>query len=205
MGRRVFVVVLAVVSLAMAEDKTKSKRGFEVDCKKFNNVAACRSFDELVASKDKNLLMMLQLGSSFVCFRDTEDTFILLTYSEPTLYQTDSENGGISTQGTVRYITFKNGLQDLLLPISGQWNKLGTNDVPIFLSRPDEIKALINDTEVSFSYPFKNLSHTSTHYEFRIRRSTLRFAEFYSAEGAKKESAIPTTQGGHCEEFKEPR
>jgi len=169
--------------------------------------AGCASYNEMIQKKDKGLLSAVS-NHAFVCFRKGEDAFVTVSYHDPlpAFFSKDAEKGILKQIGTIRYATYKNGVQEIELPISGFWTKAFPEDAPVFTPRESEIQATVNDGEVSYSYPYPNLGGTTTHYMIRIRRSTLRFVETYEAHRNDKKSTTTDqmTNTGYCVEFQSP-
>src|ERR1039458_5728551 len=164
---------------------------YKADCSIAGPAPGCKSYNEMVEKNDKDILAILKGSSTFVCFRQGEDTFVVLSYRQPlpTLFHQGAASHVLETFGIVLYRTYTDGVVGFMLPISGRWTKAFTTDSPVFTSRKDEIQASVLDAEVSFSYPFKNRSGTTTRYDITIRRSTLRFVETYDVVSAQRKAA----------------
>ena len=195
------MIVISSGALLFAQDT------HSVDCAKFNS-PACTSFNEMLSKGDDEISNAIKTDTAFVCFREYEDAFLIISFQQPIdrLFRISTPN--ISTQsGMVWYLRFKDGVSDDEQVSGGKWKKLQIGDTPSisFASEPGrESSASINDSEVTFSYTFKNLSGTKTEYSLQIRRSTMRFHEIYQwphqveekGKGTKPEPATPSEAKG---------
>lgn len=183
----------------------------KVDCSIMHAPLACPSFNEMVDKKDSALLDQLR-DFAFVCFEDTEDTFIVISFRQPSSAQSYKKDsiGLLVASGRVGYFRYKNGVSDDVAFAHGSWIKTGPDDSSQFLNygvphATNSEDASIDDSEANFSYKFRNLSKLMTAYSIQVRRSTLRFVETYQWEEInkdKKQIARRVENTGFCAEFR---
>jgi hypothetical protein len=203
-----FVVFLGSV-LAQNAAPPSATPSYAADCSMVYAPTACRSFNEMVTKKDKDLVSTLASGYTFVCFRSQEDTFVLISYSRPAsvLFKKHPTLEYFQREGIVFYDRYKDGVRDDSQMSAGEWAKfdLASENAsfgPQEKSAPNAPQSTINDAEVGFAYSFSNIAGTKTDYQIQIRRSTLRFVETYSApDDPKKGTFSKTTATGYCAEF----
>jgi hypothetical protein len=145
-------------------------------------------------------------GTAFVCFRENEDAFIIVSFEQPkdTDFQKDPKTGAITFPGLASIRRFSKGLSDESKLLFGTWAKAYPTSDPTFVStsKTSDNEVFIDRSELSISYSFTNLGKTKTNYSLQIRRSTLRFLETWQFPGNEKEKADTRTSGsGHCAAF----
>ncbi len=169
---------------------------------------SCGSFKELFDNDDSELLAMLRSGTShtsYVCFDETEDRLLVVSFSLPSV-------GG----GSLAYDEYRKGRresnhrrtdlqwypplgrEDHTFP-AGWWmppqGELAGKYVGTHVAVQETV-ATIDAAEISVTYSFLIKSGGMTHYELAIRRSTQRFTEtFESVKGG------PIEEVGHCALF----
>ena len=168
----------------------------------------------MVAARDKQLLDLLKESNAFVCFRDGEDVFEVVAFSEPTTieYVKDPKIRGFARAwGDVTYARFSKGLNEDFRLFLGDWKRrvsattgeLSPEGSPGFISdRSDpDTQGIIDESEISLSYTFQNLSKTKTTFYMQIRRSTLRFNESWTYPDKDNKTDNRTENTGHCKTF----
>jgi len=211
---KLVLVIGMCASAALAQDQPSSTppKDYSVDCSKFSLSPGCKSFTELVDSKDKDILDRL-VGDSFVCFRPDEDVFLIASYLKPdeSAYLRTGKYTSEQT-GIFFYNRFKEGLTDDYETAYGTWTKNTVAGEDVRFSAKPPYSALIDAGEVSFSYQYKNMRGTNTSYLLQIRKSTKRFVETFDADDLpvsdKNKSATQKPAGasryentGYCAEF----
>ena len=191
-----------------------------IDCSQFSS-PACPSFKEMVSKLDAEITDVIggkTAETAFVCFRELEDVFLLISYTRPIdrLFSVSSEPTSSTQFGFFNYRRVKNGVSEDRQSLSGRWRRTrfgSMSDVVFEGNKHTSLSAFITDTEVMFSYSFKNLNSTTTQYGLTVRRSTLRFSETYewfdaarkpgkrSSNSAGDEPKVRLENGGHCEQF----
>lgn len=175
----------------------------------------CGSFSEMVKKNDKDVLVNLADSHSFVCFRESEDFFIIVSFAEPavTSYKKIPPTTYLQSPGDVFYSSYKDGVSDISDLAAGRWTKLSVGDTPgvarFATTDKNYGQSSVNESEVVFTMNYKNLAGTTTIDSLRIRRLTLRFAEVLQWDEPKTpKSPNPgqdkTDYGGYCAEFNEP-
>jgi hypothetical protein len=167
----------------------------------------------MVVKKDKDLDYSLSNNHAFVCFRPFEDVFLMLSYARPesSVFHKNATYSYFEDTGYVFFSRYKNGVSEQFEIVGGRWIRLGSApDFSFTFSsqqKPNESSASVSDTEAEFDNTFTNLNGGTTNYSFKIRRSTLRFAERYqwapSKDTKDKEKSQPGTDEtvGYCGEF----
>jgi hypothetical protein len=209
----IFLSVMLFAATASAQVITQPTVPYGADCSTMRS-PACYSYDEMVVKGDKDLVGSIRSSdNAFVCFREGEDTFLLLTFHIPDkiAFTPSGIKGYKQSSGVVAYSTYKQGVMDDFRLASGMWLRSDDDsEAPTFSSyKKDEDQALFSDSEVGFYFKFTNLNHNQTDYALKIRRSTLRFNETFTwpetkGDGKKQvpESEGRDTNQGHCVEFK---
>lgn len=111
-------------------------RDYSTSCSSPATVAACRSYNELVASKDSELLQLLAVRDAYVCFRENADVFNVIALNTPTAEEFKRLPSSALYQAGpgsfILYRRFKSGQDDQLLFFFGKWTKLGQTGSPSF-------------------------------------------------------------------------
>ena len=173
-----------------------------VNCSEAQTSKACKSFKQLLDASDKDVLELLSLPTSYVCFRPTEDAFLLFHLEEPTQYMWQTLEG--DAKGQTQYASpvlaeFRDGVVYDTRAVIGAWYRHSPTDKePLFKIRSDSpfndgSTLTIDTAELSVQYPFKNQDGGTTQYSLVIRRSTGRFIETFAVENAPT-----TTHAGTC-------
>lgn len=174
---------------------------------------ACASYAELVAAKDSAIVDLTDSGSvSFVCFRPNEDSFFIfllggpLAWSKtvvddttgtrkPTLDATASSLGGVTE--------FVEGISDnRTMPLSLFWGDWIHPFNPLFKATQinrrkvgvDE-SVTVDEGQISADVTYSNRENKPIKYRLRVQRSTRRFSEEYTTEGASNPFLV---QRGRC-------
>ena len=176
--------------------------------------AGCGSYNQMINKGDKDLMETFKENfHSLVCFRPNEDTFIVLSFADPlrdAFAPVPSKPGISKTTGFLNYERFKDGVADETEMAFGDWTKLKVVDsIPFFnTANSANPNATLSDTELDYTYSYKNLAGTTTRYVLQLRRSTLRFNESFTyAEPSGKQPTKRTpsqnqiTVSGYCTEF----
>jgi hypothetical protein len=172
-----------------------------VNCSDVQTSKACGSFKQLLDAHDKDVIELLSLPTSYVCFRPNEDSFLILEHKDPlSPYEWRSLDDGVGEiqQSTTNLIEYRDGVETSAKYVRRYWYRYSTTAKPLF--RPEKtddiyegLKLNIDDSEISIDFPFKNQNGGTTEYSLVIRRSTGRFVETFSAEGTPN-----TTHSGTC-------
>jgi hypothetical protein len=213
------VVVSAVASALPPQEAEPPRPEAAYDCTKLPYASAgCQSYNEMLAKGDKDLLGLINGSHAFACFKPDEDVFFVVSLIEPYPSEYTARSGAspnnLQSTGSFSYARFKNGVQDGANTLTGLWRKFKLTNVTTFSAKDEQstTHAAANDTEISFDSSLRGPSNTRTTYALKIRRSTLRFSETYTASDVSpgsKPSKTPTqpptkTQvgsGGYCAEF----
>lgn len=209
---RIFLAAIPIIflsSLAICQEKPKT-----ADCSTLPSPSAgCKSFNEMVVKRDKDMLDYLSpRNHTYVCFRPGEDVFIIISYVEPdaSFYVKDAKTGEFRSPGGMWYTRYSDGVIDDFHLVVGNWVRGSLNTFTTQMT--NGTSGLVNDSETDFDYRYKNRAGNDTVYSFQIRISTLRFHESSTWEipavpKTVKTPAQPASQGstansGYCTEFK---
>src|SRR5580704_2617810 len=140
------------------------------DCSGERNTQSCRSFNQLMESKDKHLLLSLS-QDAYACFRPGDDVFFVVSFTQPP--------GNPDQAPVVTYQMFKGGVSDDFRTVEGSWAKAPEGSSVFHQNKSSEASASITGAEVQFGYSFKNAQGNDVGYSVQVRRSTLRFSEAY--------------------------
>jgi hypothetical protein len=181
------------------------EKDFHVDCSNMSS-KGCTSFNEMIAGKDKDLLVSLRADVAVVCFRSGEDVFFLVDYTLPASSSfKKAKDDALQAPAFVFYSMYKQGVLDAIEVTAGTWTK-GTDEM-YYRATPggDSAQASVSDAEIGFGYVFDNLDKTKTTYSVKIRRSTLRFVEDYrwpNNDKDKTSGSGTNSSTGYCKAFK---
>ncbi|HET8892091.1 MAG TPA: hypothetical protein VFQ41_24550 [Candidatus Angelobacter sp.] len=183
-----------------------------VQCEKFTDyLPGCKSFNDMIAAQDTDLLTSLTGHyQAYVCFRTGEDVFTVVSFQDTEVlsdFKRVTGTGMAETFGLAELNRYKDGVSEDSKLFTGKWHKLQTasNDAAYFsggglAANPSSIH--VNASEVSVSYKWKNVSNTITTYTLQIRRSTKRGLETLEAPRPlteKNKSMFQTTFQDFCE------
>jgi hypothetical protein len=203
---------LTGILVTFAQDN-KGFKPINVDCQKVKAIQSCQSFNEMVASHDKDLTDLFK-GAGVVCFRPDEDVFFLITFDDgPILDETKKPP---STFGAAFYQGYQSETSDNSKAVYGKWTK--PFGALLFTSTsPGNVNTTIDDSEIFFAFEYKNIGQGITNYSVQVRRSTLRFLETFEwtlpkdnkpAKTAPKAPSIKPemetkkiTNSGYCNAF----
>lgn len=188
-----------------------------VNCELFADlVSGCKSFNELVAAKDKEVLRAFgAFYQTYVCFRQNEDVFTIIHYMPWGVVTPlkDPKTGMLEATGVVFLARYKEGGLEDVRVFPGKWSAVnaqdeaqfsghGLNDPSNKLARLDS--ASIDDSNLLLSYKFNNVSGKITTYSLAIRRSTKRSSETFDvppATTAKDRNHMHFTVQNSCEYY----
>lgn len=71
--------------------------------------------------------------------------------------------------GVVSYTRYKEGVLDEIQTAVGNWYKSGPDDTSPGFSAPDKdgVNAVVNESELVFSYVYKNTKNNDVHYSYQ--------------------------------------
>jgi hypothetical protein len=193
-----------------------------VDCKQIGIVSAgCASFNEMLAAKDKDIVRRLtDPDQAFVCFRPAEDVFTIVNFTklEPALLVKPAKGVRLEEGAMAEFIRYSDGVEQDSGFAFGKWSnlpKLPAEDSTLAADDDEKTAAdgglhiSVNPSELSLTYKWKNLAHTTTTYSLQVRRSTKRSLEImqYASGTADPKAARGNapldrvTYTGYCAEF----
>lgn len=203
-----FALTFAVPALVKAACSQQSESNLKLGCPDRQSSRACKSFQELIAAKDEDLVSAIppkRAGHAYICFRQKEDVFFVLWYSDPEDTHWEKASTSFTQFGAVELQRFKHGVYEHGAEsayASGLWRKVSetTSLSPIFEGKSisegspkdDQGSIEIEGGTIAISHLFEDPERGLTHYKFLLQRSTGRFVETFS--GAKWES----TNSGRC-------
>jgi hypothetical protein len=213
-----FLLFLATATAAQEASHVSDARDLTVECSKFGLAPGCKSYNEMVTSNDKDILQLLE-EHTFVCFRQSEDVFILITIKEPLdrlFRMTDAQANNSEQPGWLQYSRFKDGVSEKASVTFGKWAKwVFSGETIISFASKGPPSSSADSSEILFTESYENLSRTKTTYNFTLRRSTRRFTENYQWEepppkqGTRVKEQTSTqpdlgqnSNSGYCAEFK---
>jgi hypothetical protein len=171
--------------------------------------AACRSYNEMVLAKDDDILSILHAPEAYVCFRNSEDMFSVVSIGSPfSLTFKKQPNGALLAAGMVPYRRLKSGQNDDYDVSFGNWITINQEQYPFFSSTPKQDPVVsVSESEISIEHSYKNLAGGTTDYTIQIRRSTLRATETIQWNNPGKDARSPPDRGdldvdGNCSVFK---
>lgn len=189
---------------------TPPQKDFTVQCSAFpTSGQACRSYNEMIAAKDPDILGTISHADSYVCFRSDEDVFLIFSFGDPynLKFKKKEQSGLLQAPGWVVSKRFKTGQIDDLQIGSGAWETVDEETPPSFNTPSKSDPSIyINDSQISLSHNFKNFGGGTTNYSLQIRRSTLRASESMAWETPPKKPQSPPDRGtmdyeGRCIAF----
>jgi hypothetical protein len=185
----------------------------KIDCPAGAMGAACRSFRDAVDDEDKHIVEAVRRRAHVVvCFRPTEDVFLLLSYDSPEqkLWHEQESRTGFQQPGTVEFTRFRNGNANFggesLLAV-GHWLTSSTDD-----DQPQQFSGgsllpgdngtiRIDADGVHISHTFKEKPvDPVTQYEFSMRSPTVGFVEKFTKIASPGEGQVETS--GKCLNYK---
>jgi hypothetical protein len=159
-----------------------------------------KSFDELVARKDKDVLAYVHSSNlTYACFMLDEDVFVLVSYNLPSplswspLIKDDRNSMQIADGKTLAFETYKNGVEDISRRGGFKWVKLfpdsdpsgtgtgfTTGEPAITWPKEWSLDVSITSATVFTTFSFENAANSTTNFEFVIQKSTKRFVKTLS-------------------------
>ena len=180
----------------------REKKVHTMSCPDSNAKLACRSFQELVAAKDKDLLTEFAHEPQVnICFRPNEDVFFDLWFVEPDTaafplaWQENAKavlEPRFTMYGQAQFLYYKNGVwdEDHCLAVSGKWSSFDKKTIYRFdgshKGETGKYEFTIVDSRFIVSESFKNEAGSETTHTFTLQRSTGRFTETYQWESLGK-------------------
>src|ERR1039458_3425816 len=127
------LLVFVFLTVALAQQKKAEKpqpstrpKTPTVNCSDVQTSKACGSFKQLLEATDKDVLTLLSLPTSYVCFRPSEDAFLLFHVDEPTQYMWETLEGdakGQTQYGVPVLAEFRNGVLYRTTNGIGYWSR----------------------------------------------------------------------------------
>ena len=167
----------------------------------------------MLSSKDREVLSMFS-GHTYVCFRQDEDTFFVISFEQPSedRFRKMRVPGTPQTTGLVRYHRYKNRMSDDFRAVAGDWEKIAIGDskrIRFASSSGDKASpsteqttASVDENEILIGYSFQNREKSTVDYQLQVQRSTLGFVEDYEWTDPKTNKHNQNTYTGDCTEFK---
>lgn len=199
------LLLLVLLNLAQAQQKTAEKlraptkpKTPTVNCSEAQTSKACRSFKQLLEAHDNDILDTLSSPTSYVCFRPSEDAFLIFRVRAPyrDLWKQPDDHVGETQPSSETLTEYRDGVLYNVVAGLGYWWRSSPDGEPEFTLQNSRIEGLmlaIFPTEISIDYPFKKQNGGTTHYSLTIRRSTGRFIETFAGENTPI-----TTHSGTC-------
>jgi len=167
---------------------------------------SCVSLQEMLNAKDKEILSWLEGTSdyTYACFSRKEDSFFLVGFTVPTSKSNwHTENGFASVTNIFNYNQYKDGVtsSNRFVPIT--WLRLENESAedataspyqPPNDTTPPKYQVSINNSEIEFSYSYDNVGGTTTDWDLKLRRSTLKYVVTF---GVKSDHS-QFTETGSC-------
>ena len=204
---RTVLLLFAIVQVAAGQAEKPSLR-----CPGGHNLQSCKSFQTMLSAGDRGLLAM-RSGRAYVCFREDEDTFFVVSFDEPSESGSTMAPEKSPVAGTLQYHRFKNGTSDDYRVVAGVWEENAFGDGKQFrftqlrgrepsTSEP-VAAAAVNQNEVRVGYSFQNRQNDTVNYELRIERAPRGFAEDYDWLDPRNNKHNHSRYTGNCGDFKQ--
>jgi hypothetical protein len=187
-------------------------RDYSAICSLPSTEAACKSYNELVTSRDKDLLDVLKMRDTYVCFRENEDVFSVISLATPQPSEFKKVPKGAfydaGPSSWVIHLRFKNGQDDKSDFLIGKWTKLEPGSSPFFQTLPKANPSLsASESAITLLDEFENLKGGKTTYTLQVRRSTMRASEEFQWDDPPKDTKSTPERGSqtydaHCIIFK---
>jgi hypothetical protein len=152
-----------------------------------------KSFDELVAAKDKDILYFLHSANpTYFCFMPDEDEFTILTYTLPhpnswiPLKKDGSSFPAVNDYHTFAFVQYRDGLSYSSRHGTFHWVKYFSDSDPASTESKDMLgekfpfELTVNGEEADVAFSFENEGNTITRYSLVIQQSTKRFVRTLS-------------------------
>jgi hypothetical protein len=179
---------------------------------------ACKSFEELYKAGDKGLTLASRWETGYVCFRQNEDQFFVLTLNKPLfpLHWDKETKSPIPDDDATAYgfgsvNAYSNGVNDFsIMPIfefAGRWTPAGPTLSATRINGEDNPDPThngisVDPEQINATWRFKNRFDKDVDYHLVIQRSTGRFTETYTEPPSHVAFA---EQHGRCSPLPSPR
>jgi hypothetical protein len=191
-----------------------------ISCPEGTSGDSCRSFKDAIDDQDKHIVEAVKRRDHvIVCFRPTEDVFLLLAYDSPRRGSWHESTGqrGFQQMGTVDFIKFRNGNANLggeSLFADGLWVSPSIDDDSrsqfsgTLLMPGEHGEVRIDSSGVQISHSFRDkwekdkLNDPLTRYEFSMKSSSDAFVETFAPSASSNAPAHETTISGKCLTYK---
>jgi hypothetical protein len=204
-SRHSVLLLIALLGAARAQQKSAQKPPTPgsntpvVNCSEAQTSKACTSFKQLLDAHDTEIVNSLAKKPAYVCFRPTEDAFLIFNAEPPAKYSWEKAAVG-EKQATYlpQLEEYRNGVHYGYKFGRGFWRRHG-DEQPRFESdeqttgRNKGLDIEIDGDEISIDYQSTNQHDGTTQYSLTIRRSTGRFIETFVADNTPT-----TTHSGTC-------
>lgn len=200
------LIILALVCVpAWAQTPAASVRKPPADCSDPDARLACRSFTQLLESRDADIIAVVK-PAAYVCFRPKEDAFFVVGFDPPPKNILKERDQSVSQTGVVQLSEYRNGVSGMLKTAVGEWLTTppiaGTPGIVRFLysseGKPyvaeEKLSVSIFPDELNLHVEYRNGSGALTDRSISIRRSTGRFVDTF----AVKEKALDFEFTGRC-------
>jgi hypothetical protein len=173
----------------------------------FGGYQSCRSYMELVDNQDPEVLGMISGDKrAFVCFREDEDTFVLVSWLMPMksgFWPSKILDGAappdeVRSAGAAAYVDYRGGVEQVLNCHlwRGFWtaqSKALVDQASFSAATKDRAEwANVDSSQAKLVFTYKNSLRALTMYSITINLSTGRFLEEFSS------GEITAEQRGHC-------
>ena len=114
---------LAFGQVATTSDPQPTKN-YGVDCSIVASSPGCKSYNELLASKDEQIWQLMKFQNALVCFREAEDVFTIVSFTFPpeSHYKKDPKSPLFLSAGSAVFVgRFSSGFSEGVKYISGNW------------------------------------------------------------------------------------
>jgi len=158
---------------------------------------------------DKDVLGSLRGYDAYICFKETEDAFAIISLEPPDAVQfmTTKHQGRLEKPGVVFLNGYKNGVGEQTQMWFGKWSKAplaASADASFTTLSGSSHAAYITNSEITLSFTYTNQAKSQTDNTIQVRRSTLRFVESYSWPPADKKDPGGIKENGRCSEMNLP-
>jgi hypothetical protein len=145
-----------------------------ITCSDTATLKTCTSFKQLVEAHDKDILETISSGTSYVCFRPTDDAFLLLHFEMPRRDGWKKDDSGEKQWGTsaVALTEYRDGVFYAVKKGRSTWYRIAASEEPFLSFYPTEglltkdVGITIDGSEATISYSFKNQNGGTTQYSF---------------------------------------
>lgn len=214
MRRTILLLFLSAAAFGQSTGTTAvdpTTRDYTTTCSLPEIKAACRSYNELASVRDPDLIALLKVPNSYVCFREADDVFNVIAVDTPpaALFTKIQKTPNLYQVETafITYQRFKNGQSDDYQLLIGSWTRVGQDGQLYFSTAPKQSPSMsVSESEIAYFEGYKNVSGGDTKYTLQIRRSTLRSSESFQWQTPAKDQKSTPNRGtdditGHCITF----